>query len=112
MKINELLMDRQYVMQDIRCRMLFTQDIVSKDGRVEVSEGNKFKFVTCDQVAVFEVEDGNDARLAADYLSRHYICLARVTAMQEKAEDGLTGFFSCTWLFSIMSEPSARFRSY
>lgn len=93
MKINELLMDRQYVMQDIRCRMLFTQDIVSKDGRVEVSEGNKFKFVTCDQVAVFEVEDGNDARLAADYLSRHYICLARVTAMQEKAEDDLNKIF-------------------
>ena len=48
MIINELIMNSDSCFTNIQCKMTIRQQIVSKNGRVEMLGDNQFKFITKD----------------------------------------------------------------
>ena len=93
MRIVDLKTDHKYVCDNVQCRMLIRQSLISRDGRVEMAGENKFRFITRDTVTPFTVSDKSDAGLMEDYFSRHYVCLAQVTALQKNVQDGESAVF-------------------
>ncbi|WP_276948364.1 DEAD/DEAH box helicase [Acetatifactor muris] len=93
MRIVDLKTDHKYVCDNVQCRMLIRQSLISRDGRVEMAGENKFRFITRDTVTPFTVSDKSDAGLMEDYFSRHYVCLAQATALQKNVQDGESAVF-------------------
>ena len=50
MRIVDLKTDHKYVCDNVQCRMLIRQSLISRDGRVEMAGENKFRFITRDTV--------------------------------------------------------------
>ena len=57
---------------DVQCKMVISQRIISKDGRVEMVGDNLFKFINKDNVIDFNIADKNDAKLIMEAFNRHF----------------------------------------
>jgi len=89
MIINELIMNSDSCFTNIQCKMTIRQQIVSKNGRVEMLGDNQFKFITKDCGIVFSIVNQSLSKVIMESFNQHFFCLANVTSFNNSNKEAI-----------------------
>lgn len=101
MIISELVMNQDSYFTDIQCRMIIKQNIVSKNGRVEMFGDNQFKFITKETVIDFSIVDQNVLKSIIELFNRHFFCLANITNYSKNCDEGKVFFLNIGFFYNL-----------
>ena len=89
MIINELIMNSDSCFTNIQCKMTIRQQIVSKNGRVEMLGDNQFKFITKDCSIAFSIVNQSLSKVIMESFNQHFFCLANVTCCNNSNKEAI-----------------------